>query len=96
VAATICLWWVIVLVVWPRTQAWWRWLLAALAVAMPALVATSRMYRGMHHPMDIAGAVLLSALLLTLVYLVVRPNADLAAGGEPAVWPWWGRGKPAG
>jgi undecaprenyl-diphosphatase len=85
IAATICLWWVVVLVVWPRTRAWWRWIPVALAVLMPVCVATSRMYRGMHHPTDVAGAVLLSSLLLTLVYLVVRPNAELAArpDGEP-------------
>jgi undecaprenyl-diphosphatase len=82
IAATICLWWAVLLVVWPRTRAWWRWILPVPAVLMPALVATSRMYRGMHHPTDVAGAVLLSALLLTLAYHVIRPNADLGASRE--------------
>jgi membrane-associated phospholipid phosphatase len=49
------------------------------------------MYRGMHHPTDVAGAVILSTLLLTLVYWIVRPNADMAAvpkvPGQPATGP---------
>jgi membrane-associated phospholipid phosphatase len=87
IAATICLWWAVLLVIWPRTRAWWRWIFAVLAVLMPALVAVSRMYRGMHHPTDVAGAVLLAALLVTMVYRIVRPNADLTgparAPGRP-------------
>jgi undecaprenyl-diphosphatase len=46
---------------------------------MPLLVAVSRLYRGMHHPSDVMGAALLTALLVPLMWFVVRPNADLAA-----------------
>jgi undecaprenyl-diphosphatase len=82
VAATICLYVGIVLLVLPRTRAWWRWLTLVPAVAMPILVAAARMYRGMHHPTDVLGSVVLAALWLTAVYLVVRPNADLADGAQ--------------
>jgi undecaprenyl-diphosphatase len=87
VAATICLYTGILLLVVPRTGAWWRWLALVPAVVMPVLVAAARMYRGMHHPTDVLGSVVLAALWLTAAYLVVRPNADLAdgsgAGGRP-------------
>jgi undecaprenyl-diphosphatase len=49
----------------------------ALAVIMPAGVALSRMYRGMHHPTDVLGAGVLTACWLTLLWFVLRPNADL-------------------
>ncbi len=77
IAATICLWWAVLLVVWPRTRTWWRWIFAVLAFLMPAIVALSRMYRGMHHPTDVVGAMILASLLLSLVYLVIRPNAGI-------------------
>jgi undecaprenyl-diphosphatase len=77
VAATILLYTTIVVLVWPRTRAWWRWALVALAVAMPVWVALSRLYRGMHHPTDILGSVVLAACwMLAMVYLV-RPNCDV-------------------
>jgi len=44
-----------------RTRAWWRWLLVVAAVLMPLWVTWSRMYRGMHHPTDVIGALLLAA-----------------------------------
>jgi len=78
VAATICLYTAIVLLVLPRTGAWWRWLTLVPAVAMPVLVAAARMYRGMHHPTDLLGSVVLAGLWVSAVYLAVRPNADLA------------------
>jgi undecaprenyl-diphosphatase len=43
---------------------------------MPVLVALSRMYRGEHHPTDIAGSLLFSALWLTATSLLIRPNTD--------------------
>ena len=76
-AATICLYVGIVLLVVPRTRAWWRWLTLVPAVVMPLLVATSRLYRGEHHPTDLMGSVVMAALWLTATYLAIRPNADL-------------------
>jgi undecaprenyl-diphosphatase len=39
-----------------------------VAIAIPMLVALSRMYRGMHHPLDVAGGVLvgIGAILVVL------------------------------
>jgi membrane-associated phospholipid phosphatase len=36
-----------------------RWLAWTVATLIPAFVALSRMYRGMHHPLDVAGGVLI-------------------------------------
>jgi undecaprenyl-diphosphatase len=77
VAATICLYGGIALLVMPRTQRWWRWLFLAAAIAMPVLVALSRMYRGMHHPTDVLGSLLLAMCWVSAVALAVRPNCDL-------------------
>ena len=57
----------------------------ALAVIMPVGVAISRMYRGMHHPTDFMGAILLTALWIGLLYWVIRPNADADEGNQPAI-----------
>ncbi|WP_326559885.1 phosphatase PAP2 family protein [Micromonospora sp. NBC_01796] len=90
IAATMCLYAAIAILVMPRTDRWWRWLTVVAAVVMPLGVALSRIYRGMHHPSDFAGAILLTVLWVGLLYLVVRPNADLeqddpASKPEPAV-----------
>ncbi len=85
IAATICLWSAIAIIVFARTDRWWRWLLVALAVIMPIGVATSRMYRGMHHPTDFVGAILLGTLWIALLHWVVRPNADVRQGNTPAI-----------
>ena len=76
-AATLCLYAGIVLLVVPRTTAWWRWLALVPLVVMPSLVALSRLYRGEHHPTDLLGSVVLAALWLAATYLTIRPNADL-------------------
>lgn len=85
IAATLCLWVAIAIVVFPRTDRWWRWVFVALAVVMPVGVAISRMYRGMHHPTDFMGAILLTACWVGLLYWVVRPNADVTGGNRPAI-----------
>nr|MDT0656643.1 phosphatase PAP2 family protein [Micromonospora sp. DSM 115978] len=85
IAATMCLWVAIAVLVMPRSDRWWRWLTVAAAVVMPVGVALSRMYRGMHHPSDFAGAILLTALWIGLLYWVVRPNADVHEGNRPSI-----------
>jgi len=87
IAATICLWSAMAIIVVARTDRWWRWLFVAMAVLMPVGVAISRIYRGMHHPTDFVGAILLGVRWVGLLWWVVRPNADLPAGSRPAVEP---------
>ncbi|MET8149772.1 phosphatase PAP2 family protein [Actinoplanes sp. NPDC049668] len=85
IAATMCLYAAIALLVVPRVRAWWRWLFVAAAVVMPLGVALSRMYRGMHHPTDMLGAGVLAACWITLLWFVLRPNAGVGdADDAPA------------
>jgi undecaprenyl-diphosphatase len=77
VAATICLYTGFVVLAWPRTRAWWRWALLALAVLMPVWVGLSRMYQGEHHPTDLLGSVLLAAIWVPATVYLLRPNRDL-------------------
>jgi membrane-associated phospholipid phosphatase len=77
IAATMCLWTAIAILATARIRGWWRWVFPALAVIMPLGVALSRMYRGEHHPTDVLGAALLTALWLTLLCWTIRPNANV-------------------
>ncbi len=78
-AATCCLYVAVAILVIGHARGWWRWLFLVPAIAMPVLVALSRMYRGEHHPTDILGSLIFSALWLTATCLLIRPNAD----GQP-------------
>jgi membrane-associated phospholipid phosphatase len=49
-----------------RTLAW------AVALLLVAFVATSRMYRGMHHPLDVAGGLLVGVGALIVVVFACR------------------------
>jgi undecaprenyl-diphosphatase len=86
-AATCCLYAAVAILVIGHAHGWWRWLFLIPAIAMPVLVAVSRMYRGEHHPTDILGSLLFSALWLTAVMVLIRPNARRHTGrpasGEP-------------
>lgn len=89
-AATICLYVAIFLLVRGRTRAWWGWLPLIPAVVMPVMVSLSRLYRGMHHPTDELGSVILAACWIPLLWYVMRPNADVprrAVGEAPAARP---------
>lgn len=85
VAATICLYAGITLLVFAATRGWWRWLAVVPLVVLPVLVATARLYRGMHHPTDILGGVLIGVAWTTVAYLAFRPLDDRA--GETASVP---------
>ncbi len=82
VAATICLYATIALFAITRLRGWWRYLFLVPAVAMPALVAGSRMYRGMHHPTDVVGSMVLAAGWLLTLWVALRPNGRLAGIGS--------------
>jgi undecaprenyl-diphosphatase len=49
-----------------------------LAIGMVAFVAASRMYRGMHHPLDVAGGVFVGIAALCVLVLACR-SAERAA-----------------
>ena len=74
-AATCCLYIAIAILVIGHARGWWRWLFLVPAIAMPILVALSRLYRGEHHPTDLLASVLFSALWLTAASLLIKPNS---------------------
>ncbi|MEV4714687.1 phosphatase PAP2 family protein [Micromonospora sp. NPDC049374] len=78
IAATMCIWVAIAVLIMDRVSSRWRWFAVVLAVVMPAGVALSRMYRGMHHPTDLLGAAILTALWVGLLWWVLRPNVRAA------------------
>jgi undecaprenyl-diphosphatase len=81
-AATCCIYIGLALLVIGHARGWWRWLLLIPAVAMPVLVALSRMYRGEHHPTDIVGSLVFSGLWLTATMLLIRPAAGRPVRAE--------------
>jgi len=91
VAATTCLYVALAILVIGHARGWWRWLSLVTAIAMPALVALSRMYRGEHHPTDVLGSLLFAALWITTLTLLIKPAqhggnraGPAAAGRSPA------------
>ena len=74
VAATTCLYVAIAILVIGHARGWWRFLFLIPAVAMPVLVAVSRMYRGEHHPTDVLASLLFAALWLTATTLLIKPD----------------------
>lgn len=95
IAAAMCLYAAIALLVMPRTDRWWRWITVVLAVVVPAGVAVSRLYRGMHQPTDVMGALILTLMWITLLYYVVRPNEEAASGAGDDLQHPGRRGRPA-
>ena len=75
-AATCCIYIAVAILVIGHARGWWRWLFLFPAIAMPVLVAISRMYRGEHHPTDVIGSLLFSALWLTAATVLIKPNTD--------------------
>jgi undecaprenyl-diphosphatase len=77
VAATLCCYTAVAILVIGHARGWWRWLFLIPAVAMPILVAVSRVYRGEHHPTDVLGSLVFAAVWIPVVYLLIRPRVDL-------------------
>jgi membrane-associated phospholipid phosphatase len=49
-----------------------------IAVLLPLLVAASRMYRGMHHPLDVTSGAIVGVLSITVALLATRAATDAA------------------
>ncbi len=77
-AASMALYGSLCVVVWSLTRnRLWRALVLALAIVGPLIVATSRVYRGMHNPTDVISGLLIGAGCIVVGYGAVR--AGLAA-----------------
>jgi len=66
---------------------WARWSLIVLLLLIPLSVAAGRLYRGMHHPTDIAGSVLNAVLVVLITSWVLNryaPEDAPAAEDEPS------------
>jgi membrane-associated phospholipid phosphatase len=61
-----------------RIAAW------AVAVLIPVVVALSRMYRGMHHPLDVAGGALIGLGTITALVFACRAAGASAEARAPA------------
>jgi undecaprenyl-diphosphatase len=53
----------------------------AVAVALPAVVLVSRLYRGMHWPTDVAASIVFTVVWLLLLRAVLLPRAVAGADG---------------
>jgi membrane-associated phospholipid phosphatase len=72
-AASVALYSSLAIVVWSLTRnRWWRAITIALAFLAPIIVATSRVYRGMHNPTDVMCGALIGAGCVVVGYLSVR------------------------
>ena len=66
------------LIVWLTRPGARRTVLTVLFLAMPVLVAYGRLYRGMHHPTDVVGALLNGLVAVTVAAGVVMGRGPLA------------------
>lgn len=80
-AAAICLYGALSLLVFAWTGSRWRWLVPVVAVAAVTLIAFTRLYRGMHYPTDLVGSALLALPWLLATWWVLRPGGRARRGG---------------
>jgi undecaprenyl-diphosphatase len=85
-AATVVIYASVAVAVWAVTgNRFWRALAWLVAVAMPLFVAFARVYRGMHHPLDVVAGLVLGGLALLTVLRAIRADRQAAAGDGPPV-----------
>jgi membrane-associated phospholipid phosphatase len=61
----------------------WRVLAWAVAILLPVVVALSRMYRGMHHPLDVAGGLVIGVGALLVLLFACRSAAVAQLARRP-------------
>lgn len=79
-AAAIALWWSLAIVILAHVRnTLVRILVWTLALVIPVFVAVSRLYRGMHHPTDVMGSVVVGVGALLISLLAVRAASEAAS-----------------
>ncbi len=78
-AAAVALYGSLAVVIWAETRSRvWRSLAIVLAVLVPIIVATSRVYRGMHNPTDVICGALIGMGCIGAGYFAVRTGVSVA------------------
>ena len=78
-AAAVALYGSLAVVVWAETRSrLWRTLVIVFAVLGPIIVATSRVYRGMHNPTDVICGALIGMGCIAVAYFAVRTGVAVA------------------
>ena len=75
------------IIAWHTRHVWLRWLLVVVGVLIPIVVASCRLYRGMHYPTDTGASLLLGLALLAIAFHVFP-----LSGGRPGAVEGQGRG----
>jgi membrane-associated phospholipid phosphatase len=79
-AAAVCFYGAVAaIILWHSRHRWIKVVAVVVCAAVPLLIASSRVYRGMHYPTDVLVGVLLGAIWLTVVIFYVRTHD---AGGR--------------
>jgi undecaprenyl-diphosphatase len=85
-AAAMALYGSICVIVWSLTRSRaWRTVSMLLAVLAPLIVATSRVYRGMHNVTDVCSGMLIGAGCILVGYVAVRAGSAAAQHARPDV-----------
>ncbi|WFE26653.1 phosphatase PAP2 family protein [Solwaraspora sp. WMMD791] len=91
-AAPACLYLAVALLVWNWSRGWPRWVAVLVAVLAPTGVGLSRLYWGVHHPLDLAGSLLLALCWVGACWWTIRPVTDPAVSGRTGPDPGGGQG----
>ncbi len=84
-AAAVCFYGAVAaIILWHSRHRWIKMVAVVVCAAVPLLIASSRVYRGMHYPTDVLVGVLLGAIWLTVVIFYVRTH-DAGGRRHPAV-----------
>jgi membrane-associated phospholipid phosphatase len=84
-AASIAVYWGFALLLTSRMSSTWAKVLVwTCAVLVTPIVATSRMYRGMHHPLDCVAGLFIGIAALSLALLLARVTGHVARRREEA------------
>ena len=74
-AAAVCFYGSIAaIILWHSRYRWIKVVTVVVCGAVPLLIASSRVYRGMHYPTDVLAGALLGAIWLTVVIFYVRTH----------------------
>jgi len=74
-AAAVCFYGSIAaIILWHNRSRWLNVIAVVVCAAVPLMIASSRVYRGMHYPTDVLAGLLLGAVWLTVVVFYVRTH----------------------